>query len=469
LNSFFHYDDFWVLAAADRIDIRSPRDLTQFLAPVNGFLLYRPVSTLLYFYLLHQFFGYDPAGYHAAQIAFHIFNALLVYGIADRLFLSHALALATALVYATAPGHAIAVCWMALFTVTGTAFFYFLALWVWMRLDSAWRVPITLTLFVVALLASEHAVSLPLVLTTAAIVLEPSPDWRRIAREQAIFYVIGASYVGAKLYYLRHWLPLDFPNPAGRAYVQAGYGISLNPLSVLRQLGQYVGFSIDCAYGLLGSEAWVLTVGCLLAGLSALSTGCVVAGRWTTRPLRVATFGLDMFVLALGPVLLLPAHLYSYYVGIAALGMALALVGFARLLPRLSVLGPWALVGALMVVHLVSTTTLVRRSEEFRFFDSFSLAAARWLFTMSVVAEHQRLDEVVVPQNGVTQMVFETGRAHEVFLCARYRVRMSDAIDAVESRPGRIIIPEPWLLPQPQGPGLWGWLRRGCPEKMVHD
>ena len=39
----------------------------------------------------------------------------------------------------------------------------------------------TLALYVTGLLASEHAVSLPVVLTLAALLLAPAVDWRRMA------------------------------------------------------------------------------------------------------------------------------------------------------------------------------------------------------------------------------------------------------------------------------------------------
>ena len=37
---------------------------------VPFFLLYRPVSTLLYFYCMRLLFGFDPTQYHATQLAF---------------------------------------------------------------------------------------------------------------------------------------------------------------------------------------------------------------------------------------------------------------------------------------------------------------------------------------------------------------------------------------------------------------
>ncbi len=463
LRCFFHFDDFWVLAAAARIHLETPLDLWQFFRPVHGFLLYRPVSTVFYFFALHQFFGYDPTGYHAVQLAFHVINALLVYAIADTLFLSRPLGLATALVYATAPGHAIAVYWNALFTITGTAFFYFVGLWVWLRLHSRWRMPITFVLFVAALLASEHAVSFPIALTLAAVLLPGAPTWRRLLREQAPFYLVVLCYLGAKLAYLRYGLTRDFPDPAVRAYIALGYHTSVAPVSILRQLGHYFTFAVDAAYGTGSFEVCALGFGIALMVVAMLSTGLVLTRRWVTRPLRVAAFGLDLFVVALAPVLVLPSHVFSYYVGIAALGLALALMGCASALPRFGHrLGPCVVVLALVATHVAFTARAVRRSEEFRFFDAFSTTAARWLYTLSQTANHGAVEEVVVPANGLTDLVFGHVQAQALFLCAHYVVRTVPDVDQVGMTPKRLVIPAPWALPTTSP--RWGWLARGCAE-----
>src|SRR5690242_1282361 len=85
LHGFFVLDDYWVMSAASRIEIRSPLDVVQFGVPVPDFSLYRPLSTVGYFSFLREAWGYDPFAYHATHLAFHVLNALLAYGIAARL------------------------------------------------------------------------------------------------------------------------------------------------------------------------------------------------------------------------------------------------------------------------------------------------------------------------------------------------------------------------------------------------
>lgn len=459
IGAFFHFDDFWVLADAADVRLQSPLDVVRFFEPKQGFVLYRPISTVLYFYVLHQFFGYDPTGYHATQIAFHIANALLAYGIADCLFFSRPLALGTALVYASAPGHAIAACWNALFTETGTAFFYFLGLYLWLRLNSRWRVPVTLVVFSVALLAGEHAVSFPMALTLAAILLHSQCDWRRVVREQAVFYLVGGSYAAAKLFYLHFLLDKAFPSPVAAAY-RAGYGMSFQPQLVLQHLGRYFGFTVNLLYTVAAQNSWALVFGLLVIALAAVSTACVLSGRWATLPLRVAAFGLDLFIVALGPVLALQSHLYSYYVGIAALGMALALIGFAGALPRLSAVPVSLVVATLLTAHLLWAAKLVRQSNEFVFFNSFSRAAAGWLYTLTLTTQLEHTEEAVVPRTGLTALVFDEGQAQRLFLCASYRVRTTGNIDEEVPASGRVILRQP--VPLVLLPRSWTWMRRAC-------
>jgi hypothetical protein len=459
VGRFFFLDDFWELREANNIHIGSPLDLLQFFRPVPFFLLYRPFSTLTYFYAIAHLFGNYPPYFHATQITFHILNSLLVYAIADRLLLSRPFALATAFVYATAPGHAIAVCWIALFTMTGTAFFYFLGLWAWLQLAGRWRVPMTLLIYVVALLASEHAVTFPAALTLITLLFSPRYEWRRIVREQAAFYVIALAYVATKLIYMHYILPRTMP------FALAGYGMSLEPLSILSHIGRYLSYGIDALYTPHLEDAPGLWAGVAVVGIAAIATVGVVGGWWTARPSRVIAFGLDLYVVALAPVIILKAHQQSYYIGIAGLGLALAVIGFANALPRVSRIAPVAVVGALLFVHFNSTAALVRTSLEFQLFEGGSESAANWLYRLSSLRWFPTVQEVVVPKDPVTARLFDDCEAHRIFLCASYRVRTTENILAEFKVPGRVIFKtwhSPRLLEPPGWRRSWEWLTP-CP------
>jgi hypothetical protein len=453
LGSFFAYDDFAWMNDAARIHLRSPADLRQFFETSN-FLLYRPV-TMLYFYLLQHTFGFDPTGYQATQLAFHVANAVLVCAIAGRLLGSRWLGLATALAYATAPGHALAVRWMAVFIMTGTAFFYLLGLWTWLAARPAWRTAATLGLFAIALLAGEHAITFPIVLTLL-LYLVGEPGTR--PRDLWPFYALGAFYLGTKLYYARFVLPAR----AGEAaFFWHGYGLSFSPRDVLGNLGRYVGYAVDVAFHVARTGSGAIPIGVLLVVAAALGTGLVLAGRWTARPLRVAVFGLDTFIVGLGPPLFLANHLYSYYVGIAAFGAALALVGFASAVRAAPLLAPTLVVALVVAVHAVWTKSAVKHDAEFVDIETLSIVSQRWLYALDRAAADGGVDEVVVPRNAVTGRMF--GQAHRLLMCASYRVVTVPDVASVEPAPGRVVVSGPLTLPESAGVPAWRRLIRPCP------
>jgi hypothetical protein len=456
LGSFFAFDDFWMLNAAARIELHSPADVWQFFEPSN-FLLYRPVSTLLYFYLLRQAFGFDPAGYQATQLVFHLANAVLVYAIAARLLGSRALGLATALAYATAPGHALAVRWVAVFYMTGTVFFYFLGLWTWLAARPPWRTVSTFALFAIALLAGEPAITFPIVLTLLRYLIGEPPTR---TRDLWPFYALAALYLGAKLYYAR----FVFPARAGAGQAAVfwhGYGLSFSPLDVLGHLGRYFGYAVDVAFHVASTGSGAIPIGVLLVVAAALGTGLVLAGRWTARPLRVAVFGLDTFIVGLGPPLFLANHLYSYYVGIAAFGMALALVGFASAVRAAPLLAPALVVALLVAVHTVWTKSAVKHDAEFVDIETLSIVSQRWLYALDRATTDGGVDEVVVPHNAVTGRMF--GQAHRLLMCASYRVVTAPDVARIEPAPGRVVVSGLPPLPESAGVPAWRRLLRPCP------
>src|SRR5262249_14081680 len=196
---------------------------------------------------------------------------------------------ASARVYATAPGRALAVSWISVFPMTGTTFFCLLGLWTWLAAPSTWRTAATLALVAIALLAGEHAVTFPIVLTLLLLLIG-EPGTR--ARDLWPFYALGGLYLGAKLYYVR----VVLPERAGAGQAAFGYGLSFSPLDVLGNLGRYFGYAVDVAFHVARAGSGAIAIGVLLVVAAALGTGLVLAGRWTARPLRVAVFGLDTFI-----------------------------------------------------------------------------------------------------------------------------------------------------------------------------
>jgi hypothetical protein len=449
VGRFFAFDDFAWLDRTDRIHVHGPVDLLRFLEPWPTFMLYRPLTTLGSFWTARTLLGVDPVRWSLALLGVHVVNALLAYGIARRLLGSRAGGLATALVYASAPGHALAVRWFSFFTITGTVLAYFAGLWIWLCARPRYRGPATLAAFVVALLCSEHAVSFPAGVTAVAVLAQGRRDWRRLAREVAPLWLVAGVYVAAKLLFLFVLEPRWDPSRAA-ATSAAGYGLTFDPLATLENLGRYVNAAVAPLYAPGRPAIWNRSAGAGTLILTAAAVAAVGLTRGRRAWLGVAACGLVLLHLGLVQVLFLPKHVFLAYVGVAALGAALAIVAPLTALPRGSAVALGA-AAVFVAVHLGWTASTVRNEEDFRTVEGFSALAARWLSAVDHAAG-AGTEEVIVPLDPATAALF--GVAHRLFLCAAYDVHAVRDVRAVTPRPGLVVVEHPAA---PLADDLRGW------------
>ena len=467
-GTFFSADDYWVMADAADVHMRGPLDVVQFFVPGhNGFALYRPLSTVAYFYVLHGLFGYDPAGYHAAQLTLNVIDAALLYAIAAHVLDSSFLGLATALLYAAAPGSALAAYWVALCTVTGTACLYFVAVYLWVR--HGWRVGVV-PVFLLALAAAEHAVTLPVTLTLAVVLLDGRWPNRADLRALLPLWVVAAGYTLAKLIYMR-------TSAIGVWYaaLPGGYAISWDPVRWLENLGRYAGYAAPILYRAVApreesSRAVAIAVGAVLA-VAAIGL-CVAArpGQPASRTVRVTAFGLASFPVMLGPVLLLGTHLYGYYVGIAALGLALATIAGLAAIPRVGMVAVTACVVASLTVHATVNATAVRDEGDFVFFRTFTRAAVHWLYNVERVAREQpAARQIVLKESWTTSQIFDTGAYRLLLPGTDVAVRLVPDPATVTATPDTVVMVWPTYQvpadhPMPGASPRWNWLRAKPPS-----
>jgi hypothetical protein len=324
--------------------------------------------------------------------------------------------------------------WFAYFTITGTVFTYFLGLWVWVRTSDRWRAPATLAVFAVSLLCSEHAVSFPAAVTAVAVLGQGRRDWRRLVRELAPLWVVGGAYVASKVLYMYVLLPRR--SPAVAAYLHSAYALSFDPITALETLGRYVEATLAPLWAPGRSPSWHRAAGGVTLALTAAAVGCAILLPARQRYLERAACGLALLVIGLAPVLFLPTHVALAYIGVGALGLALAIVAPLRALPRggTVALGVAAL---LVAIHLGSTATAFRTTHDFRVIEVNGQNAVRWLSALQAAAGPDTR-EVFVPSGELTGRLF--GSAHRLFLCATYDVQVVQSTQRLEARPGRIVL-----------------------------
>jgi hypothetical protein len=287
-----------------------------------------------------------------------------------------------------------------------------------------------------------------------AVLAEGRRDSRRLVRELAPFWLLGALYLGAKILFLRVLPPRWHPLQA--TFFLTSYGLSFEPLPALERLGRYAGAAVAPLYAPGPPATWCRVVGALTVGLTAL----VVAAWWLTgarRWLGVMAWGLVLFLMGLGPVLFLSDHFYPAYVGIAALGTSLAIVAPFTALPRGSTLA-LALATTFVAVHVGWTATAARSEEAFRTVEGLSVLGPRWLRAVEQAAGPDTRT-VLVPLDTLTARLF--GVAHRLFLCAPYEVRPQANLERVTPQPGVVVVP----LPAESGPDPlheWRSIVRPC-------
>jgi len=438
VGRFFALDDFWILTDADRA-----HGLLGLFLPSNGWLQYRPLTTVGYFAAQRALFGLEPGGWQVVHLAGQATNGVLVWAVARRLLRSETGALACALVYAAAPGHTLAARWLALETVTGVVTVVLAALWLWLHLPPRARAPVLAPVTLVALLAGELSVTLAPALTLLFLLLEPAETRRRSRPALAAVWALLLAAAGAKLV----WGRVVFPrvDPQGADVFWRHYALNLDPWVALDSLGRYVRAASPPLAALPEGEATARLFGATAVALALALIATVLLRPAAGRALRVTAFGLGVLVTGVGPVLLMPQHFTSGYVGLAAFGMALAVTAPLTALPgRAGLVAP--LVASLLVATVQLRLVLPRTlyAPELRLIDDTARGTAGWLRAIDAAsAGRPELREVVMPENWATHLAFGRGEAHRIFLCASFRVRLVPDPRAEPPEPWRAVLLAP--------------------------
>ncbi|MCW5890065.1 MAG: hypothetical protein KIT14_05880 [bacterium] len=452
VGRFFALDDFWVLH-----DVAELRGLADVFAPSHGWLQYRPLTTVAYFGVQQALFGLDPTRWQIVHLAAHALAALLVWAIARRLLRGDGPALACALFYTAAPGHTVAARWLAYFTMTGAALVVLLGVWLWLRVPPHRRGLAALATTGLGLLASEHAVVLPALLTLLALLVEPRDRCAASLRALRLPWLLVAAVTAAKLWWGHVVLPAR--HPVGASVFWQHYGLDFDPATTLESLGRYARVAATALWPWASEAPALRALGAIVLALATVLGALVLVRPASGRALRLLAFGVAAFVVGIAPVLFLPQHFASAYVGIGAFGLAVAAAAPLAALPgRLATaasLGVAFLVVAYEGRFVLPATIL---GPEIRGIEGSARDAAGWLRAIDAAAAGRAdVREVVIPENWANHLTFDLGEAHRLFLCAPYRVRTVLAPASEPPRPWRAVVTS---LGDRNGPP---WPDRPCP------
>jgi tetratricopeptide (TPR) repeat protein len=129
----------------------------------------------------YMLWGLNPLGYHAVNLCLHLANALLVWGLLQRLKLPGAWLAAA--IFALHPVQVETVAWVTELKNTESTFFYLLAVFAWLNFcggRGGWFYGLALALHALALCAKTTACTLPAALWLVLWLRNEPVGWRRI-------------------------------------------------------------------------------------------------------------------------------------------------------------------------------------------------------------------------------------------------------------------------------------------------
>lgn len=346
-------DDFIWLHAA-----RTP-DAGQFFRDAVGFPeataysvptpFWRPLIDA-YFFLSWRLFGLNPVPYHLSGVAFHAANAMLLAVLVRQVSGSRITALLTGLLWAILPAYDYAVVWISEATELVATLWYLLTLVLFvafLRSDRGrwWLYLGALGSMLLALLAKQSSITIPVLLVLLTLVLTPprrARDVLRIGRALAPFMVVVLVY---GLFLFRH----DYRTSAASGMYEAGPHALTNVWDYLLRLtwpfvtpGHHVDSTASAAAAVL-----FVAVGCVALLLR--------------RPLLSVAF--LWVVVALLPYSLFPAGTESRYLYLAAAPYTLFVVLAVRQALALVRPAPWRIVAGSAVLLAVPPLCMLLAAE----------------------------------------------------------------------------------------------------------
>ncbi|MDP3154240.1 MAG: hypothetical protein Q8N23_16305 [Archangium sp.] len=164
----------------------------------NGqFVEFFPLRDTVY-WLVFQRWETWGLPYHLASLAFHVVASVLALRLASALGLSRFAALVAALLFAAHPIHVESVVWASGLKDPMYTAFLFGSLLVFARLREhprPWLLPLSMLLFIGALLVKSMALSLPLLLLAMERWVGPPTPWRLIAQRLSGFVVVSGLFL----------------------------------------------------------------------------------------------------------------------------------------------------------------------------------------------------------------------------------------------------------------------------------
>lgn len=292
---------------------------------------YRPLTFVIFSFLLYPLFGLEPLGYNTFPLLLHMANTLLVYHLLRLLLADRSAALFGTFFFGVHSS--------AFYVTYGVAFlpdfsyslFYLLSVLLFLKFcrGGRWSYQVaSLGAFVLSLFCKEAAITLPAVLLTLTWFQEHESHyltdvhlslWHRLSgvvRKTSPFLVVSLAYM------VFQWV-----SKGGQIYGAAlshPHHFELSPES-LHWKYKYLKWAFNLPHGLIFEfEGWtnyLVALGVLVFALPFTSDLC--KGMWQRR--SEYWLGVLWFAFALSPVIFLPNLTMRHYLYVPVIGLALVM------------------------------------------------------------------------------------------------------------------------------------------------
>jgi len=156
---YFVQDDYWLLAVSQAKNLQ---EMLTFFLPRIDTVWYRPLSSQIFFFIGHNFFGLNPFFFHIVVIATHLLTVSTLYVLVNKIVNNGKTALLAALLYGVHQIHTVSLSWLATYSFVLGPLFFLLILLEYLHKK---YFPM-IVYFILGLLTTEVTLVIPLILVS---------------------------------------------------------------------------------------------------------------------------------------------------------------------------------------------------------------------------------------------------------------------------------------------------------------
>jgi hypothetical protein len=313
LFTFYTNDDFFHLRLANVSSLGAFINFFNLLKSPEGWGLYRPLTTQVFYFLAVKLFNLNPIPLHIISFITLFVIIYLVGELTILLTGNRKVALLAAFLYATSATHFGHLYFLGTYQELGMALFFTVAILTYFKNKKV----LALVFFILALMSKETALVLPFILVLIQWFLKKKFNYFWLP-----YFVIGGVYLFLRFRY--------YGFASGDSYVW-----NFAPLKAVNTLGWYglwsfnipetvvdfIGPGLHLNPNLLKYWAKEIIPIVILFVVQML----IVFGSIVRSAKKLIIFSFFWFVITLGPVLFLPIHKFTYYLTLPLIGVVIVI------------------------------------------------------------------------------------------------------------------------------------------------